>query len=272
MKIVNNRLVAEATTEKISQYQSPNKGGIIVPEYLIIHYTAGRSAESSVATFMNPAEKKSAHLVIGRDGSIHQMMDFTRKAWHAGVSHWGALDGLNSYSIGIELDNPGKLTKVNGKYVAWFGKAYPESDVMEAQHKNQTHKAFWHTYTEAQLEACIAVSKVLVKKYGLKDILGHDDIAPDRKEDPGPAFPMASFKAHVMGRDDLALPMYEVVKSLVNVRKGPGLDYEVITQLQKGAMVTFLDAQNGWFKVQLNGDHPEGLGWIHNTLIAKKQL
>ena len=75
--------------ENVRNEATPNHGGPIVPQYLIIHYTAGRSAESSVRHFQDPAARASAHLVIGRDGRIWQLVPFNRVAWHAGVSAWG---------------------------------------------------------------------------------------------------------------------------------------------------------------------------------------
>ena len=71
--------------------------------------------------------------------------------------------------------------------------------MIEAQHKAEARPTGWHAFTEAQLSAA-AAARVLHDRYGFIDILGHDDIAPGRKVDPGPAFPMASFTTQVMGR------------------------------------------------------------------------
>jgi len=111
MKIKNHLLEGDGIVQK----NTPNKGGKIEPKYLIFHYTAGRSAESSINWLCNKKAKASAHLVVGRDGSITQLAPFNVKTWHAGKSHWAGLTGLNSHSIGIELDNAGELSKVGDK-------------------------------------------------------------------------------------------------------------------------------------------------------------
>jgi len=140
--------------------QSPNVGGVITPKYLIMHYTAAKTASSAISWMLSKAAEVSAHLHIGRDGSVVQLVKFNVKAWHAGASSWEGLTGLNSYSIGIELQNDST-----------------------------------QDYTPIQLEVSGNIAKALVNKYALKDILGHSDIAPGRKVDPGPKFPMALFKS-----------------------------------------------------------------------------
>lgn len=140
------------------------------------------------------AAKASAHLVIGRNGRIVQMVAFNRRAWHAGICRWGDIEGLNAYAIGIELDNAGRLQRRGDG--AWVhpasGRVLPASEVIEAQHKAEARPAGWHAYTKAQLRAAAAAARALHDRYGFIDVLSHDDIAPGRKVDPGPAFPMAS--------------------------------------------------------------------------------
>src|SRR5882672_10600458 len=84
------------------------------PDALIIHFTAGASAESSAAWLCNPQAKASAHVVVARDGSIIQLVPFDTVAWHAGASSYGGRSGYNQYSIGIETDYPGRLTRTQG--------------------------------------------------------------------------------------------------------------------------------------------------------------
>ena len=163
MKISNNKLIAESTSELVENTTTVNQGGTIEPRYIVLHFTAGRSAESSIAWFKNPTAKASAHLVIAKDGTITQLVDFNRKAWHAGKSKWANLNGFNELSIGIELDNPGKLSKVGDKYYSWFKKEYSKENIVEAIHKHDHTASYWYEYTEEQIEACLNVCKLLME-------------------------------------------------------------------------------------------------------------
>ena len=204
MKIDNHRLIAD-DGQPVRYVETPNHGGVMTPEYLVMHYTAGSSAESAVAWLCNPEAKASAHLVIGRDGSITQLAAFNRSAWHAGQSRWAGRNSLNAFSIGIELDNAGKLERVGERWLCAVSKReYPDDEVLIANHPHDrpgTMAAGWHQYSAAQLDAAGEVGVLLMQSYALRDVLGHDEIAPGRKTDPGPAFPMASFRARLRGRD-----------------------------------------------------------------------
>jgi N-acetylmuramoyl-L-alanine amidase len=162
-----------------------------IRRFLVIHFTAGATALSSINFWKTPAAKgASAHLVIDRDGTIYQCRPFNRTCGHAGVSTWAdpktgiRYSGLNACSIGIELANGGDA------YPEKFSKLAP----VRAKHRNGGAERNWERYTPEQLAACEAVSKALVKRYKLDDVVGHEDIAPSRKCDPGPAFPMLSLR------------------------------------------------------------------------------
>jgi N-acetylmuramoyl-L-alanine amidase len=272
MKIVNNKLTAEAGDAPVTLLNSPNQGGLITPSYLVIHYTAGRSAQSSVDWFMDSTAKASAHLVIGLNGSVTQLVPFNKRSFHAGVSRWSNLLGMNNHSIGIELDNPGKLHREGNKWVSWFGATYANNLVLEATHKHQDSSAGWHVYTAAQLEACSRISQLLVSQYGLVDILGHEDISPLRKEDPGPAFPMESFKSRVLGRQDDTADIFKVNTEGANFRSGAGTQFSVLGKLKAGTKVEFIKSNMGWHNVFLVKKTPgivEPEGWIHNSLLTK---
>lgn len=187
--------------EAVSFQKSPNQSSGISPLYLVMHYTAGTSLEGAVSWFLNPAAKASAHLVIGRDGAVVQMVAFNRRAWHAGKSVWGKLEGMNQYALGIELVNAGKLRKrADGQWVDWAKHEIPESEVSMATHPAEGVEAGWHEYPEVQIEAAIQVALRMHGAYGFADVLGHEDVSPGRKVDPGPLFPMNSFRSKVMGR------------------------------------------------------------------------
>src|SRR5690606_689482 len=113
-------------------------------------------------------------------------------------------------------------------------------------HRNEQAEAYWHAYTHTQVEVVLDIAKVLVRAYQLEDILGHDDIAPGRKSDPGPAFPMANVRAAVFGRSDGAHGRYRVTASLLNLREGPGREHRILARLARRAAVDLLERRGGW--------------------------
>jgi N-acetylmuramoyl-L-alanine amidase len=200
MKIKRHLLFYDQGSQ-VAFRESPNQSGGISRLFLVIHYTACTTLESAVTWFENPAAQASAHLVVGRDGEIVQMVNFNRRAWHAGKSKWGELEGLNQYSIGIELVNAGKLRKrADGKWIDWAGNMIPDDEVTLATHKHENGETGWHEYTDVQINTLLEVAIALNSAYRFADVLGHDDISPARKVDPGPLFPINSFRSKVLGR------------------------------------------------------------------------
>ena len=134
-----------------------NKGKI---KFLIIHYTGMQSMRASIKRLLSSKHKVSCHYLISREGKIFQMVEDCNIAWHAGKSKWGNLENLNNNSIGIELVNKG-------------------------------HKYGYQSFTKIQIKKLIYLCKSLKRKYRIKNklILGHSDIAPLRKIDPGEKFP-----------------------------------------------------------------------------------
>ncbi len=188
MKITPDHWLDTATRD-------PIPGGAVmgIRRFLVIHFTSGASALSSIE-FWRTKEAKgaSAHFVIDRDGTIYQCRPCDRTAGHAGSSQWKCPKtghtyfALNTCTIGIELANAGDNAAVAAKW----------SDMprVKLRHKNGGPLTEWEQYPKEQLAACEALSKVLVARYNLDDVVGHDDIAPDRKNDPGPAFPMEKLR------------------------------------------------------------------------------
>jgi N-acetylmuramoyl-L-alanine amidase len=266
LKIQNHRLVGP----NVAYRATPNVGGVLQPKYLVLHYTAGSSAKSSIESLCTkkPQGNASAHIVLARDGSITQLAPFNVVTWHAGVSHWNGLEGLNPHSIGIEIDNAGPLNAVGGQFVAWFGKSYPASEVMMAAHKHGGPSRPWHAYTAEQIERCLELAEVLVEHYGLKDVIGHDDIARGRKQDPGPAFPMASIATRALGRGDDEAVRYVISASSANIRGGPGTEFATTAAaLKKGTVVMLLEAGDRWSRIEVVGAS-EVDGWVHNSLMT----
>ena len=213
MRIVSNRLCFADETP-VQFRRSPNSGGQLQPEYVVLHYTAGPHAAGAIETLCNPERRASTHLVIDRDGGITQLVPFDTIAWHAGKSAWDGRTGLNKFSIGIQLDNAGDLQREDEKWVSWWGQVYPDDQVIEAVHKHGDKKVGWHKYTDAQVNAVREVVAALFQDYDLKDILGHDDISPGRKLDPGPAFPMADLRLAILGPSSASEPIEERTKAL----------------------------------------------------------
>ena len=253
--------------------KTSNHSGEIKPEYLVIHYTVVTTAVATVQAFKNPAVQASAHLVLDVDGTFIQMVPFNRKAWHAGKSTWGGRSGCNDFTIGIEVVNPGPLIQRGSGYVdvnnrAWHG------EVVKARHKNgRASWDYWAAYDPRQLDALREVGPTIVTAYGLRDVVGHDDIAPGRKTDPGPAFPLASIRACLLGRnedgpDDTSDDKY-VTTTILNVRKGPAVSFDTVpgSPLAKGREVEILAEDGAWRHVVTPDAAVEG--WAHGRFLVR---
>jgi len=131
-----------------------------------------QDAASAIARLTDASAKVSAHYLIAEDGQIVQMVDEAQRAWHAGKSHWRGIDDVNSASVGIELVNPG-------------------------------HEFGYRPFPEPQISALIPLMNELTMRYRITrgNVVGHSDIAPARKDDPGELFPWGQ-----LARLRLALP------------------------------------------------------------------
>jgi N-acetylmuramoyl-L-alanine amidase len=151
---------------------SPNhnerKSGPI--DILLLHYTGMPGAEQALAWLRNPQSKVSSHYFIHEDGRVLALVPDERRAWHAGKSRWGRATDINSRSIGIEIANPG-------------------------------HDGGLPDYPDAQIEALIGLCRDIVGRHPIPPhrVLGHSDVAPGRKEDPGERFPWARLAAAGIG-------------------------------------------------------------------------
>lgn len=271
---IKNHLLYDNKNNPVQFVDTPNKGGVIQPKYLIMHYTAGASAASSALWLSKPEAKASAHIIIGRRGNLIQMVPFNIKAWHAGKSRWLNLTGLNNHSIGIELDNAGVLKKSGSQYKTFYGSTVPNDEVIEEEHKNEPGVIRgWHAYTEEQLEAAKELTILLRDTYNPIDVLGHDDIAPSRKIDPGPAFPMQRFKSIFDGRaQDEYEPVFFTTAPQLHIRTGPGTRHDPLEggPLPQNTRVMILNLHQNWCFVEVV-DEVNGVmdmeGWVSGKYL-----
>lgn len=194
---------------------------------------------------------------------------FNAVTWHAGVSQWNGVDGLNHHAIGIEMDNAGLLNREGDRYVSWFGKAYPENEVRLAEHRHGGGVKPWHHYTEAQIARALELCELLVAHYRLEDVLGHEDVARGRKIDPGPAFPLGAVRSRAVGRGADVMPRLVVNAASLNIRSGPGAEYpKVAPALKRGAELVLLEPQDRWSRVAVVGG-TDLEGWVSNDFVAQ---
>lgn len=140
-------------------------------QFVVLHYTGMVSGEAALERMCDPAAEVSAHYMVWEDGRVTQLVEEDRRAWHAGIARWQGLDDLNSRSIGIEI--------VNG------GHDVPCAD------------GSLPPYPAVQIDAVIALLRGILARHGLAaaSVIGHSDIAPQRKIDPGEHFPWSALAA-----------------------------------------------------------------------------
>ena len=128
--------------------------------FIVFHYTGMNDEKKALKKLKNIESKVSCHYFIKNNGEVVTLVPNLYVAWHAGISHWKKYKSLNQFSIGIEISNPG-------------------------------HNFEYRKFSKKQIFAIIKLSRFLIKKYNItkENILGHSDIAPDRKLDPGEKFP-----------------------------------------------------------------------------------
>lgn len=261
--------------EPVAFARSPNQSATFAPRGIILHDTAGRLDNgSAVRWFLKPEAKASAHLTIERDGTVTQQVAFNRCAWHAGKSSYKGKSDVNGFAFGIEMVNLGKCARMrDGSFQPWFKGDY--RDGTDGLHfafaATRTHgKGWWLDYTPAQIRTLAAICQALVARYDLSFIAGHFEIAPGRKIDPNPLFPLDSLRASLLGerQDDATGP---TLLTDANLRRWPSYADNVIKVIDKGAAVDVI--RSGTFKPL---GHPEvwhlvaagdQQGWINGTLI-----
>lgn len=139
-------------------------------DILLLHYTDMASAEAALARLCDPDARVSAHYCVDEDGTLYRLVDEDRRAWHAGVSSWAGASDINDRSIGIELVNPG-------------------------------HSCGYRPFPEEQMTALIGLAKEIIARHPIPPgrVLGHSDVAPARKRDPGELFDWRTLAAARIG-------------------------------------------------------------------------
>ena len=193
-------------TFKPSPHKSSRRGCSI--SAIILHFTANATLAACVRWFQSPSSKVSAHYVIGRDGQVVQMVQEHEKAWHAGMA---SLDGdpyVNSMSIGIELVNWGELRHEDEQYYCWPDDFKRPYDVAKYGAPREFFKTvddkrvptYWAPYTSEQEEALVDLCREIMERHPEitpERIVGHEDVAPGRKNDPGPALGIEKLRARL---------------------------------------------------------------------------
>lgn len=147
---------------RILERPSPNhneRPGGRAPDMLVLHYTGMTTAAAALDRLCDPAAQVSAHYTVDEDGAVFAHVPESRRAWHAGVARWQGETDVNGASIGIEIVNPG-------------------------------HELGYRPFPEAQMQAVAALSREIVDRYRIRPlrVVGHSDVAPERKTDPGELF------------------------------------------------------------------------------------
>ena len=156
-------------------------------EMLVFHYTGMETAQAALDRLRDPEAKVSAHYVVDEDGEVYSLVDEDKRAWHAGVSSWKGKTDINSRSVGIEIVNPG-------------------------------HEFGYRPFPDGQIKSVVSLSQKIIKRYDIlsENIVGHSDIAPKRKTDPGELFPWKKLAGNGIGlwTDDFCTPDKSVTEML----------------------------------------------------------
>jgi len=244
--------------------ESPNRGGIIYPRFVVMHYTASFDVLSAVSTLTNPNSRVSAHVTIDKNGMVYQHVPFNVKAWHAGPSSYAGYSGLNDHSIGIEIVNPGWFRRSTDGTFYRDGTLVSKSrlgPMIEAPNSRVgSGLLYWPEYTAAQLEAVEDLTKYLIDAYDILDIVSHEEIdTRGWKTDPGPAFPMLRYKKILPDRI-LDSEKFAVNAHTLNVRGGPGTNFSVLYKLRKDDRVRAIEKDGAWVRISADG-------WVHGAYI-----
>lgn len=186
----------------ISSVPSPNRDARTSNvDMLILHYTGMPSGREALDRMRDPEARVSAHYMIGEDGGVIQLVDESERAWHAGVACWKGQTDINSRSVGIEIVNPG-------------------------------HEFGYTRFPDEQMDAVVGIAQIVIDRHGIhaSRVLGHSDVAPQRKQDPGEKFDWPWLARHGVG-------LWPFEKPAIGLGEGPvlalGDEGEPVAAIQK---------------------------------------
>lgn len=191
--------VVPALIERPSPNHDDRPAGVAI-DMLVLHYTGMPSAAAALARLCDPAAKVSAHYLVDEDGAVYALVGEHRRAWHAGVSSWRGRRDINGRSIGVEIVNPG-------------------------------HEFGYRPFPEAQMAAVEALGRAIVARQPIppRHVLGHSDVAPGRRQDPGELFDWARLATAGVG----LWPTAKVACGEMGLTLGPGDDGAPVADIQR---------------------------------------
>jgi len=219
---------------------SPNWNARQLPvSMVVLHYTGMQSAAAALERMCDPQAEVSAHYMIDEDGTVTQLVDEEHRAWHAGKSYWRGITDVNSASVGIELVNPG-------------------------------HEFGYRAFPDVQIEALLPLLADIVQRHRVPraNVVGHSDIAPARKEDPGELFPWG-----LLARHRLALPVPKLSMRLLY--DNPGAFYLALERFGyditdgRAAVRAF---QRRWRPAMIDGEIDGQCGALLFELLLERDL
>jgi N-acetylmuramoyl-L-alanine amidase len=182
---VQHKIMINSIAKPSPNFDSRNGA---LPTLLVLHYTGMYSGEAAIERLCDPAAKVSSHYVVEQDGRIFQLVDEAQCAWHAGLSSWRGVQNLNAQSVGIEIVNPG-------------------------------HEIGYEAFPAVQMHSVLELSQAIVARYNIlpSQVVGHSDVAPLRKIDPGELFDWEWLAAHGVGQ---AVPQVEGAADAIQLWSG----------------------------------------------------
>lgn len=264
--------------DDVERVPTKKMGGVIRPDTIVLHYTAGWTTKGDVATLSTSDRPASAHIVLGRDGEIFQIVPFNRKAWHAGPSRFNGRSNVNDFSIGIEVSNAGWIKQLtNGYFQDQYGQTIaPDGQFVGQKRTTKTPPHEWHeeyhqrlafgTYLwepfyDLQLILLDELVPLLIKEYPIRHIVSHEEIdTRGWKTDPGPMFPLRRYTKLLDDRSSSLPDKLLVTVDELNLRGDPHVKANVLAVLSQGSALTVLGRNEMWAHVETES----GLqGWVN---------